>query len=74
MTIPNQREIDEAVLYIDDALTYLAPMEDDEAIEALLVARHFLTGEQVEYTDLGHRDDSDDGLGVEPLEGEYPDS
>lgn len=49
---PNEREIDEAVLYIKEALTYLAPMEDDLAIEALFQSIEFLTGEQLEYTDL----------------------
>jgi len=49
---PNQREIDDAVLYIKDALTYLAPLEDDYAIEALLQAIEFLTGETIEYPDL----------------------
>lgn len=45
MSLPNEREIDEAVLYIKDALTYLAPMEDDAAIEALHTALEFLIGE-----------------------------
>ena len=49
---PNQREIDEAVLYIKEALTFLAPLEDDQAIDALLQALEFLTGEEVAYTDI----------------------
>lgn len=49
--MPNEREIDEAIIYIKDALTYLAPLEDDLAIEALLQALEFL-GEEVAYTDL----------------------
>jgi hypothetical protein len=48
----NQREVDEAVVYIKDALTYLAPMEDDLAIEALIQSIEFLTGETIEYSDL----------------------
>ncbi len=51
---PNEREIAEAVAYIKDALSYLAPLEDDLAIEALLQALEFLTGEDIEYTDLGY--------------------
>jgi hypothetical protein len=50
--VTNQREIDEAVVYIKDALTYLCPMEDDLAIEALFQSIEFLTGEVLEYSDL----------------------
>ena len=50
--MPNQREIDEAVVYLKDALTYLAPMDDDLAIEAIFQAVEFLTGEVLEYSNL----------------------
>jgi hypothetical protein len=49
---PNDREIAEAVMYIKDGLTFLTPMEDDEAIEAFIQAIEFLTGEVIEYSDL----------------------
>jgi hypothetical protein len=56
---PNAREIEEAVVYIKDALSYLAPMEDDLAIESLIQALEFLTGDTIAYTDLRFGDSAD---------------
>jgi hypothetical protein len=39
-------------MYIKDGLTFLTPMEDDEAIEAFIQAIELLTGEVIEYADL----------------------
>ena len=50
--VPNEREIAEAVVLIKDALTFLMPMDDDEAIDDLLQSIEYLTGESIEYTDL----------------------
>jgi len=51
-----ERETIETAYYVREALIHLCPQEDDNAINALLMAYHYLTGMDLEFTDLVYQD------------------
>lgn len=67
----NEREVDEVIRLVKEAVTMLCPDEDDYAIECLQQALEYLTGEEFEYFSMGYRDSTDECMGLEDVEGEY---